>query len=173
MRHDVESCSSCLKSPLELRQDKLKACGLCFIPKYCSKECQVAHWKAEHKRSCLGNGKVKELLKRLRSWVYESEHNLLTAAVVANINPLERALCVDIKFLEGAYQYVSHRTPLLEDAGPKALEMSQMTHGEYIVVAWDDAIPGHAITTAVKLPYPIVLDGGVTVAHCINLPSIS
>ena len=30
----------------------LKACSRCKITSYCSKECQVAHWKSGHKSDC-------------------------------------------------------------------------------------------------------------------------
>ena len=29
-----------------------KICGRCGVVRYCSRECQVAHWKAGHKREC-------------------------------------------------------------------------------------------------------------------------
>jgi hypothetical protein len=31
---------------------KLKLCTRCRSVSYCSKECQVAHWKAGHKQVC-------------------------------------------------------------------------------------------------------------------------
>ncbi|BDA50304.1 hypothetical protein COCOBI_15-4330 [Coccomyxa sp. Obi] len=34
--------------------DKLQKCGDCELVDYCSKECQVKHWKAGHKRACRG-----------------------------------------------------------------------------------------------------------------------
>ena len=41
-----KSCSYC-----GIQKTELKKCGKCGRVKYCSKECQVKHWK-EHKRSC-------------------------------------------------------------------------------------------------------------------------
>ena len=34
--------------------DIRKRCGKCFVARYCSRECQVAHWKS-HKRQCKEN----------------------------------------------------------------------------------------------------------------------
>ena len=31
---------------------KLMSCSLCKSVKYCSRECQAAHWKAGHKQDC-------------------------------------------------------------------------------------------------------------------------
>jgi hypothetical protein len=31
---------------------KLQACARCGAAWYCCKECQVAHWKADHKQAC-------------------------------------------------------------------------------------------------------------------------
>ena len=46
-------CLNCNKP--EPKEVKFKACGKCNEEVYCSRECQVAHWK-EHKKEC---GKVK------------------------------------------------------------------------------------------------------------------
>lgn len=51
---DSEMCSGCSKS--RGNQDsasfKLKHCSACRFVFYCSSECQVSHWKAEHKQVC-------------------------------------------------------------------------------------------------------------------------
>ena len=39
-------CASCLKS------NPSKRCGGCKITKYCSKECQIKHWKSGHNKQC-------------------------------------------------------------------------------------------------------------------------
>ncbi|KDR79804.1 hypothetical protein GALMADRAFT_241889 [Galerina marginata CBS 339.88] len=45
------------------REIELKACARCKSMRYCSRECQVAHWKS-HKTSCNNNmGHVEELVK--------------------------------------------------------------------------------------------------------------
>ena len=41
------ACDNCGRPEREL-----KACGRCKLTRYCSKECQVAHWKTGHKRFC-------------------------------------------------------------------------------------------------------------------------
>jgi hypothetical protein len=47
----LELCSHCLASkPKEGK--KLSVCGKCKDVKYCSRDCQVAHWKAGHKDVC-------------------------------------------------------------------------------------------------------------------------
>ena len=30
----------------------MKACSKCKVARYCTKDCQLTHWKAEHKRHC-------------------------------------------------------------------------------------------------------------------------
>ena len=36
----------------ETKRNKFKQCSRCQAAKYCSKECQTKHWKAEHKLHC-------------------------------------------------------------------------------------------------------------------------
>ncbi len=31
----------------------LKPCNRCGVPQYCSRECQLAHWKEGHKQACV------------------------------------------------------------------------------------------------------------------------
>jgi len=54
-----ELCSCCFKS---LSTDNRKCCVECKAVYYCNRECQVADWKAGHKKDC-----VKSLKKRLRA----------------------------------------------------------------------------------------------------------
>ena len=50
-------CARCGAAPAETGEAELeapsamKACGRCRLVAYCSRECQVAHWK-KHKGSC-------------------------------------------------------------------------------------------------------------------------
>jgi len=47
-------CELCKKVPLKGGISKLLACARCLLTAYCSKECQVSHWK-EHKKHCFKN----------------------------------------------------------------------------------------------------------------------
>jgi ubiquitin carboxyl-terminal hydrolase 36/42 len=31
---------------------RVAACAKCSVRRYCTRDCQVAHWKAGHKREC-------------------------------------------------------------------------------------------------------------------------
>eukprot|EP00873_Tetraselmis_striata_P044661 jgi/Tetstr1/464925/TSEL_009659.t1 len=48
--HGVTGCSLCGKGPPY--REQLKLCAKCRGAKYCSRECQTAHWKAGHKEQC-------------------------------------------------------------------------------------------------------------------------
>jgi hypothetical protein len=50
-------CSNCMKTGV-----KLNACSRCSRAMYCSRECQKAHWKAEHKTICEDKSKPDVLL---------------------------------------------------------------------------------------------------------------
>ena len=43
-----KTCSCCGKGS----EKALMACGACKLPRYCSQECQMKHWKAGHKKEC-------------------------------------------------------------------------------------------------------------------------
>ena len=43
----LHACANCGTNVSNLR-----ACSRCKATSYCSKECQTAHWKSEHKASC-------------------------------------------------------------------------------------------------------------------------
>lgn len=47
----VQVCAFCRSTAEEKGVDKLRRCGRCFIPFYCSVECQRAHYKL-HKPYC-------------------------------------------------------------------------------------------------------------------------
>ncbi|KAL7453152.1 hypothetical protein ACHAWC_004829, partial [Mediolabrus comicus] len=49
MSNALEICSNCGKG--EEESCNLKACGACFLVKYCSRNCQAAH-RAQHKKAC-------------------------------------------------------------------------------------------------------------------------
>lgn len=51
----VESARRCFQCERTTRKDEvfaLKRCSKCQVAVYCSKECQVLHWKATHKKLC-------------------------------------------------------------------------------------------------------------------------
>ena len=48
---DGEMCANCTKLESDLGC-KLVRCGKCKQTKYCSKECQVQHWKKAHRKQC-------------------------------------------------------------------------------------------------------------------------
>jgi hypothetical protein len=50
-------CSYCSREDLKM---ELKKCGQCKWSEYCSKECQVADWRGEHKKDCKGIKKWRE-----------------------------------------------------------------------------------------------------------------
>jgi len=45
---DGKLCSNC-----QLPAPKLSACSRCGLVAYCNKDCQRAHWKANHKQNCI------------------------------------------------------------------------------------------------------------------------
>lgn len=45
-------CAQCKKGAQQLAQENLLRCAQCKTAYYCSKECQVEHWKSSHKRRC-------------------------------------------------------------------------------------------------------------------------
>jgi hypothetical protein len=47
----IGRCSYCRIENLKM---ELKKCSQCKMVEYCSKECQVADWRAEHKKDCKG-----------------------------------------------------------------------------------------------------------------------
>ena len=46
-------CSNCLQSEGSAGVSKLSACSRCGLVLYCSRDCQKAHWKANHKQRCI------------------------------------------------------------------------------------------------------------------------
>ena len=46
-------CSNCLAPEGSASAPKLSACARCSLVLYCSRECQRAHWKANHKQYCV------------------------------------------------------------------------------------------------------------------------
>ena len=57
-----EICANCGDQD----KSKLKICSRCKAFSYCSKECQVNHWKAGHKRDCKCHW-IEEFLPNIRN----------------------------------------------------------------------------------------------------------
>ncbi|GAQ80382.1 hypothetical protein KFL_000530100 [Klebsormidium nitens] len=51
---NLKECSNraCVAGVVEVRQKTFKACGACGGAQYCSRECQMVHWKNGHKTEC-------------------------------------------------------------------------------------------------------------------------
>lgn len=49
----VCSYSKCSKIQSENPNERFKKCGKCRVALYCSKDCQVAHWKSGHSKVCV------------------------------------------------------------------------------------------------------------------------
>lgn len=49
---EAEMCDNCMKVQKVIEHGRLKRCSRCKAKLYCSKECQIAHWKSGHKFQC-------------------------------------------------------------------------------------------------------------------------
>jgi hypothetical protein len=49
-----EMCNNCYALEEDLGDIKLLTCGQCRLIKYCSRDCQRAHWKKAHREQCAG-----------------------------------------------------------------------------------------------------------------------
>ena len=58
----IDCCANC-----ETINGRLLTCGKCELVKYCSKECQIQHWKSNHKLQCIPlekrSPKTQEIIK--------------------------------------------------------------------------------------------------------------
>lgn len=54
MLREIESemCDNCMKVQKVIEHGHLKRCSRCKAKLYCSRECQVSHWKSVHKYDC-------------------------------------------------------------------------------------------------------------------------
>jgi len=50
---NAKLCSNCSVAEGSAIAPKLSACARCGLERYCSKDCQRAHWKANHKQHCI------------------------------------------------------------------------------------------------------------------------
>jgi hypothetical protein len=52
-----EVCTNCFRLESGLEEGKkLMICGWCKQVSYCSRKCQMEHWKKFHKKECIGAG---------------------------------------------------------------------------------------------------------------------
>jgi len=52
-RPESKVCANCSAPEGSDRASKFSACARCGLAVYCSKDCQRAHWKANHKQRCI------------------------------------------------------------------------------------------------------------------------
>lgn len=52
----LKFCAQCRKQ--EPTRGAFQCCALCRVAHYCSRDCQMAAWKAGHKRECKGKREV-------------------------------------------------------------------------------------------------------------------
>lgn len=52
-------CSSPECRKVEYADKKLRHCAKCMLARYCSSECQIAHWKSGHNKTCIPFVKLK------------------------------------------------------------------------------------------------------------------
>lgn len=48
------ACANCGKPKEQAKNGRLSRCTKCKVMQYCSKECQLQHWRAGHKIDCVG-----------------------------------------------------------------------------------------------------------------------
>ena len=58
-------CGNCLAPEGSANAPKLSACSRCGLVTYCSKDCQRAHWKANHKHCCVAKADRKHQTQKL------------------------------------------------------------------------------------------------------------
>jgi len=65
--HDGSLCDKCLPETGSLRR-----CKSCMLIRYCSRECQKAHWK-QHKQYCSANVEIQRTREALGGWIAERQ----------------------------------------------------------------------------------------------------
>jgi len=70
-------CSNCLANEGSSSAPKLSACSRCGLERYCSKDCQRAHWKANHKHYCVAKADRVPQLQETTSVVQRSASKTL------------------------------------------------------------------------------------------------
>ncbi|KZV93030.1 hypothetical protein EXIGLDRAFT_749365 [Exidia glandulosa HHB12029] len=91
-----------------LNPDRFKRCAECWHVRYCSRECQKAAWREEHKRICAVVRRVSDILRvprELDAKESSAVHDLMEATAAENWTP---ALIADLEKL------ASHFEPILD-----------------------------------------------------------
>jgi len=83
-----KSCSNCLAPEGSSSAPKLSACARCGLVAYCSRDCQKAHWKANHKQHCVAKA---ERAPQIQNLLDAPKGNVNEAAA----SGLECSICLD------------------------------------------------------------------------------
>jgi len=86
---DVKVCENCSASEDSASTPNLSACSRCGLVVYCSKDCQRAHWRANHKQHCVGKADQRPQKPNSSSSFKEPTNDLPIATVKC-------AICQDI-----------------------------------------------------------------------------
>lgn len=184
----IEGCANCLKSPEDVGKTKFGGCYACALPKYCSRECQLQHWRSSHKAECQGRLKgLRAQRSLIKSWVANKGMRLISATIVAcQGQPYDQvALVLDLRCSpEGNLTYISHALePLLAHEDEKTISVLHSNESRVVIIKSTNeaAMIEFAVTVpaipfvmgnSVSIPYQefvaAVIQKGVTVAECIN-----
>eukprot|EP01104_Vermistella_antarctica_P019997 TRINITY_DN824_c0_g1_i1.p1 TRINITY_DN824_c0_g1~~TRINITY_DN824_c0_g1_i1.p1 ORF type:complete len:132 (+),score=13.86 TRINITY_DN824_c0_g1_i1:314-709(+) len=76
-RIGLEDCANveCYRCETE-ESRKFKVCANCHVPRYCSRECQMADWKFRHKLVCSDAKKEREQTKRVGELMQKMHANI-------------------------------------------------------------------------------------------------
>ena len=87
-RHSAEACGEC--GAVEGKDgNAFLDCGGCFSRKYCSKECQKAHWAAAHKEFCKKSAKAKQESVKPAVSKATTEEAVLSGLIKATIEDVD------------------------------------------------------------------------------------
>jgi len=86
---DSKVCGNCFKSAGSAGAPKLSACSRCGLVAYCNRECQRAHWKANHKQRCIAKA------DRVPEHPQRADGSKDAASKSAAASGIECAICLD------------------------------------------------------------------------------
>jgi len=108
---DRKVCSNCSAPEGSASAPVLLACARCGLVNYCSKDCQRAHWKANHKQHCIATA------DRVPQNPYPS--NVRKDATCSSVGASDKcAICQDL---------------LVTDASVCTLPCDHVFHGECVI----------------------------------------